>query len=89
MNNYLKTTIILFCSYMSAYTIIDLLFSQNIQWTTNLLLSIVFEVVGSSFMKASDGFSKWLPSSIVIIAYLTCFYFLSLALKTIPLLIIA
>ena len=50
-----------------------------------LLLAIVFEVVGSSFMKASDGFSKWLPSSIVIIAYLTCFYFLSLALKTIPL----
>ena len=50
-----------------------------------LALAIVLEVLGSSFMKASDGFSKWLPSSIVIIAYLTCFYFLSLALKTIPL----
>lgn len=50
-----------------------------------LTLSIAFEVVGSSFMKASEGFSKWVPSSIVIIAYLTCFYFLSLALKTIPL----
>ena len=50
-----------------------------------LTLAIAFEVVGSSFMKASEGFSKWVASSIVIIAYLTCFYFLSLALKTIPL----
>lgn len=50
-----------------------------------LTLAIAFEVVGSSFMKASEGFSKWVPSSIVIIAYLTSFYFLSLALKTIPL----
>lgn len=48
-------------------------------------LAIVFEVIGSSFMKASDGFTKWLPSTIVVIAYLVCFYFLSLALKTIPL----
>jgi small multidrug resistance pump len=50
-----------------------------------LTLAIAFEIVGSSFMKVSDGFSKWVPSSIVIIAYLICFYFLSLALKTIPL----
>ena len=48
-------------------------------------LAIVLEVIGSSFMKASDGFTKWLPSTIVIVAYITCFYFLSLALKTIPL----
>jgi len=48
-------------------------------------LAIVFEVIGSSFMKASDGFTKWIPSTIVVIAYLVCFYFLSLALKTIPL----
>lgn len=48
-------------------------------------LAIVFEVVGSSFMKSSDGFTKWLPSTFVVVAYITCFYFLSLALKTIPL----
>ena len=48
-------------------------------------LAIVFEVVGSSFMKSSDGFTKWLPSTVVVVAYITCFYFLSLALKTIPL----
>ena len=48
-------------------------------------LAIAFEVIGSSFMKASDGFTKWIPSTVVVIAYLVCFYFLSLALKTIPL----
>jgi small multidrug resistance pump len=48
-------------------------------------LAIIFEVIGSSFMKASNGFTKWLPSMIVIVAYVTCFYFLSLTLKTIPL----
>ncbi|MNY34484.1 Quaternary ammonium compound-resistance protein QacC [compost metagenome] len=48
-------------------------------------LAIIFEVVGSSFMKASEGFTKWLPSIVVVVAYLICFYFLSLALKTIPL----
>ncbi|KFC22606.1 DMT family transporter [Epilithonimonas lactis] len=48
-------------------------------------LAIIFEVVGSSFMKASDGFTKWLPSAITAAAYLICFYFLSLALKSIPL----
>lgn len=50
-----------------------------------LALAIIFEVVGSSFIKVSDGFTKWLPTTIMIIAYLVCFYFLSLALKTIPL----
>lgn len=48
-------------------------------------LAIIFEVIGSSFMKASEGFTKWFPSAIVVIAYLICFYFLSLALKMIPL----
>ena len=47
--------------------------------------AIILEVVGSSFMKASEGFSKWLPTTIFIAAYITSFYFLSLALKTIPL----
>lgn len=48
-------------------------------------LAIIFEVIGSSFIKASDGFTKLWPSSVVVVAYITCFYFLSLALKTIPL----
>ena len=50
-----------------------------------LSLAIVLEVVGSSFMKASDGFSKLLPTAITIVAYIACFFFLSQALKSIPL----
>ena len=36
-------------------------------------------------MRGSDGFTKWLPSAIVVASYIICFYFLSLALRTIPL----
>ena len=50
-----------------------------------LSLAIVLEVVGSSFMKASDGFSKLLPTAITIVADIACFFFLSQALKSIPL----
>lgn len=50
-----------------------------------LFLAIVFEVIGSGFMKTSEGFTKLVPTIIFIGAYITCFYFLSLALKAIPL----
>lgn len=50
-----------------------------------LALAIALEVTGSSFLKASQQFTKWLPSLITVIAFLGCFYFLSLALKSIPL----
>ena len=48
-------------------------------------LAIFFEIIGSSFIKVSDGFSKLWPTVVVTVAYLICFYFISLALKTIPL----
>lgn len=50
-----------------------------------LALAIILEVIGSSFMKASNGFTKIIPTSITIIAYIACFFFLSQALKHIPL----
>lgn len=50
-----------------------------------LALAIVLEVIGSSCMKASDGFTKWLPTGITIVAYLACFFFFSQSLKQIPL----
>ncbi|MFV0521914.1 MAG: DMT family transporter [Mangrovibacterium sp.] len=48
-------------------------------------LAILLEVVGSNFMKASEGFSKLLPTVITIVSYTTCFFFFSQALKSIPL----
>lgn len=50
-----------------------------------LSLAIVLEIVGSSFLKVSDGFSKLIPTVVCAIAYIACFYFLSHALKFIPL----
>lgn len=49
-----------------------------------LFLAILAEVIGTSALKASVGFTKWLPSTIVLLGYGTAFYFLSLSLKNIP-----
>jgi len=49
-----------------------------------LTLAIVSEVIGTSALKASEGFSRLWPSMIVIVSYAAAFYFLSLTLKTIP-----
>lgn len=50
-----------------------------------LTLSITLELAGSTCMKLSEGFTKILPSVFVFVFYGTCFYFFSLALKTIEL----
>lgn len=50
-----------------------------------LAIAIVLEVIGTSFMQASDGFSKMVPTIITIIAYVACFFFFSQSLKVIPL----
>jgi small multidrug resistance pump len=49
-----------------------------------LVIAIVAEVIGTSFLKASAGFTKPLPSLMVVLGYGTAFYFLSLTLTTIP-----
>lgn len=49
-----------------------------------LAVAIVGEVVATSALKSSHGFSKLLPSLVVVVGYGIAFYFLSLALKTIP-----
>ena len=50
-----------------------------------LSLAIVFELIGTSFMQASNGFSKTIPTVLTIVAYTICFFFFSHALKSIPL----
>jgi small multidrug resistance pump len=51
-------------------------------WTF-LSLAILFEVVGTTCMKLSDGLTKWLPAMLMALCYGACFVFLSLALKKI------
>lgn len=47
-------------------------------------IAIVAEVIGTSFMKQADGFTRLLPSLACVLAYAVAFYGLSLTLKTIP-----
>lgn len=49
-----------------------------------LFIAIIGEVLATSALKASEGFSKPVPSLIVVAGYSVAFYFLSLTLKTIP-----
>lgn len=49
-----------------------------------LALAIVAEVVGTSALKASEGFTRWWPSVLVVLGYGVAFYCLSLVLRSIP-----
>jgi len=49
-----------------------------------LSAAIISEVIATSALKMSDGFSRLWPSLFVIAGYATAFYLLSLCLRTIP-----
>lgn len=49
-----------------------------------LAIAIVAEVIATSVMRASEGFSRLLPSAIVVLGYGVAFYCLSLTLRSIP-----
>jgi small multidrug resistance pump len=50
-----------------------------------LSIAIVSEVIATSALKAAEGFTRWLPSVLVVAGYASAFYFMSLTLKVIPL----
>lgn len=49
-----------------------------------LAIAIVAEVIATSALRASNGFSRLAPSVIVVAGYGVSFYCLSLTLKTLP-----
>jgi multidrug transporter EmrE-like cation transporter len=49
-----------------------------------LALAILCEVLATSFLKMADGFTRPLPSVVVVLGYALAFYCLSMALRTIP-----
>jgi small multidrug resistance pump len=49
-----------------------------------LILAITSEVIATSALKATDGFTRWQPSLLVLAGYSSATYFLSLTLKVIP-----
>jgi len=50
----------------------------------HLAIAILAEVVGTSALKATRGFTRPLPSLVVVCSYAVAFYFLALALQAIP-----
>ncbi len=50
----------------------------------HLAVAIVAEVIATSFMKLSDGFTRLGPSIVTVVGYLVAFYFLSLTLRAVP-----
>ncbi|MFC4275441.1 DMT family transporter [Achromobacter aloeverae] len=49
-----------------------------------LAIAIGAELIATSALKASDGFTRLLPSAITVVGYLVSFYFLSQTLREIP-----
>jgi small multidrug resistance pump len=49
-----------------------------------LFIAIVAEVIATSALKSSEGFTKPMASIVVVLGYMIAFYCLSLTLKTIP-----
>ena len=49
-----------------------------------LLIAIIGEVIGTTYLKSTNNFSEFLPSTYVVLGYATSFYFMMLAMKTIP-----
>ena len=49
-----------------------------------LLIAIGGEAIGTTFLKESDGFTRPVPTAIMVVCYVVTFYFLSLALRSMP-----
>jgi small multidrug resistance pump len=49
-----------------------------------LAIAIVAEVVGTTALKASNEFTRLLPSLIVILGYGTAFYFMAISMRVLP-----
>lgn len=47
-------------------------------------IAIFAEIIATSLLKASEGFTRFVPTVILGVGYLVAFYYLSMALKEIP-----
>lgn len=50
-----------------------------------LFVAIVLEVIGTTFLQRSEQFSRLVPTLLMGLCYAASFYFLSLALRAMPL----
>ena len=47
-------------------------------------MAIFSEVIATSYLKSTEGFTNLIPSVVVVVGYCAAFYFLSLTLDEIP-----
>ena len=57
---------------------------MNMAKWTFLAMAIFSEVVATSSLKSTEGFTNLIPSVIVLVGYSAAFYFLSLTLNEMP-----
>ena len=57
---------------------------RNMQSWTLLFFAVVCEVIGTSAIKYSEGFTKFWPSLVVAVGFGLAFYLLSFSLKVLP-----
>ncbi|WP_337968452.1 multidrug efflux SMR transporter [uncultured Flavobacterium sp.] len=47
-------------------------------------IAIIFEIIATSALKKSEQFTQLIPTIVTIVGYFAAFYFLSFAIRTIP-----
>ena len=46
-----------------------------------LTIAVITETIGTAAIQASEQFTRFWPSTLIVVAYITSFYFMSLTLK--------
>ncbi|MFC3207742.1 DMT family transporter [Aquamicrobium soli] len=49
-----------------------------------LVIAVLFEVIATTALKETQGFTRLIPSLVVVVGYALAFYFLSLPLRALP-----
>ena len=49
-----------------------------------LVIAIIFELISTSLLRDTDGFTRFYPSMIVVVALCICLYLMSHSMKFIP-----
>jgi small multidrug resistance pump len=53
-----------------------------------LFIAIIFEVSGTLLLPVCQNFTRWMPTVALIACYSAAFYFLTLALNTLPIAVV-
>lgn len=51
----------------------------------SLFVAGILEIIWAFSMKQSEGFSRWIPSAIILVTVIASFILLSISMRTIPL----